>query len=336
MEGVGDDLMASNIDATKPAASSALSSAEMRTNFSHAKTEIEALQASTTSLGTDKVAKAGDTMTGDLFVNSATASTTTGTGALKVAGGVGIVGAMFLAGALNVTNATASTSTTTGALIVTGGIGVGATISVGVGSVGTPSILIGTAGIYGPVGGTIGMGNSGTQFAQFGATGSFVYGGAGISQGIEYTGTASAAGALGELTFRGRNDAAAAVQYARILAVSDVVTAGAHTGAVRHYVTIANASTEVLRVESAGIDIRGAARVLKVNGTQVVSALKTGWTTAWTGTATRTTVATYTAPTISAGYVAAEVQAIADGLQAVSRGFKALTDDLRSHGLIGA
>jgi len=36
--------MASNIDATKPAAGSAVSSAELRTNFQAAKTEIEALQ----------------------------------------------------------------------------------------------------------------------------------------------------------------------------------------------------------------------------------------------------------------------------------------------------
>jgi hypothetical protein len=56
--------------------------------------------------------------------------------------------------------------------------------------------------------------------------------------------------------------------------------------------------------------------------------------TAWTGTASRATAATYTSPTISAGYVAAEVQAIADGLQAVSRAMMALVDDLKANGAL--
>lgn len=56
--------------------------------------------------------------------------------------------------------------------------------------------------------------------------------------------------------------------------------------------------------------------------------------TAWTGTASRGTAATYTAPVISAGYVAAEVQAIADGLQAVSRAMMALVDDLKANGVL--
>lgn len=51
------------------------------------------------------------------------------------------------------------------------------------------------------------------------------------------------------------------------------------------------------------------------------------WTAA-TGTASRATFATYTAPTISAAYVQAEVQAIANALQTVSRAMKAVVDDI--------
>lgn len=54
--------MASSIDATKPTAGAALT-ADVRNNFSAAKTEIEALQAAVASA---LVAKAGDTLTGAL------------------------------------------------------------------------------------------------------------------------------------------------------------------------------------------------------------------------------------------------------------------------------
>lgn len=53
----------------------------------------------------------------------------------------------------------------------------------------------------------------------------------------------------------------------------------------------------------------------------------TGWT-ACTGTALKSGFATYTAPVISAGYVQAEVQAIANATQANSRTLKALIDAL--------
>lgn len=57
----------------------------------------------------------------------------------------------------------------------------------------------------------------------------------------------------------------------------------------------------------------------------------TGWA-ADTGTASRATAATYTAPTISNPPTQAEVQAIANALQAVSRGQKAVKDDLIAQG----
>lgn len=59
--------------------------------------------------------------------------------------------------------------------------------------------------------------------------------------------------------------------------------------------------------------------------TKVDKNTSTGWT-ACTGTALKGGFATYTAPTISAGYVQAEVQALANGLQSVSRAVKALID----------
>lgn len=73
------------------------------------------------------------------------------------------------------------------------------------------------------------------------------------------------------------------------------------------------------------------------SGTKVVGTRKTGWSTA-TGTAARATYATYTSPTISNPPTQAEVQAIADHLQIISRTLKALIDDLHGtagHGLIG-
>lgn len=73
----------------------------------------------------------------------------------------------------------------------------------------------------------------------------------------------------------------------------------------------------------------------RVDGTKVVGNRVTGWGAA-TGTATRTAIATYTAPTISNPPTQAEVQAIADALQAWSRRTKAVTDDIATHGLIGA
>ena len=51
-----------------------------------------------------------------------------------------------------------------------------------------------------------------------------------------------------------------------------------------------------------------------------------------TGTLSRTTFATYTAPTVGAAYVQAEVQAIANALQTVSRTLAALITDLRTNG----
>lgn len=68
---------------------------------------------------------------GDAIIAGTTESTNTTTGALKVAGGAGIVKNLNVGGAGTIASTTDSTSTTTGALIVTGGVGVGKRISAG-------------------------------------------------------------------------------------------------------------------------------------------------------------------------------------------------------------
>ena len=73
----------------------------------------------------------------------------------------------------------------------------------------------------------------------------------------------------------------------------------------------------------------------RINGTQVVTARRTGWASP-TGTAARGAFATYAAPAIASPPAQAEVQAIADHVQLLSQRVKALVDDLTAHGLIGA
>ena len=70
-------------------------------------------------------------------------------------------------------------------------------------------------------------------------------------------------------------------------------------------------------------------------GVQVLNTRVTGFG-AMTGTATKTAIATYTAPVISSPPTQAEVQGIADALQALSRRVKAGDDAMFSHGMIGA
>ncbi len=80
-------------------------------------------------------ASAGQTVTLNEFggytqVGNGLASTSTTTGALRVIGGVGITGAVNIAGNTSISSSTASTNTTTGALVVTGGVGVGASVNI--------------------------------------------------------------------------------------------------------------------------------------------------------------------------------------------------------------
>ncbi len=68
---------------------------------------------------------------GELNIRSTSASTSTTTGALRVAGGLGAQGAVNVGGQINGTATTASTSTTTGALVTAGGAGIAGALHVG-------------------------------------------------------------------------------------------------------------------------------------------------------------------------------------------------------------
>lgn len=98
-------------------------------------------------------------------------------------------------------------------------------------------------------------------------------------------------------------------------------------------VTLSHSGTQVAATATTGINL-ATGKVLSVNGTQVLGARITGWA-ADTGTDKRTANATYTSPTISNPPTQAEVQAIADALQNLSRTQKALKADLFTQGIIG-
>jgi hypothetical protein len=102
-------------------------------------------------------------------------------------------------------------------------------------------------------------------------------------------------------------------------------TGSTETSYVGWYLTASGYSSDI----ASGIDIRGATGATGATGDAGAAGTilgdDTGYT-AWTGTADKTSHATYTAPTISGSYTAAEVQDIADGLQNVSRLAKALLD----------
>jgi ribosomal protein L31 len=68
-------------------------------------------------------------VSGIIITNSTAASTSPSTGALLVAGGVGIDGDINLNGGITINSTTSSTSTTTGALRVSGGVGIGGTLT---------------------------------------------------------------------------------------------------------------------------------------------------------------------------------------------------------------
>jgi carbonic anhydrase/acetyltransferase-like protein (isoleucine patch superfamily) len=65
------------------------------------------------------------------FVNGTLDSTSTSTGALLVAGGVGIAKSVFVGGRVSIQNTTNSTSTATGALMVAGGVGIARDTNIG-------------------------------------------------------------------------------------------------------------------------------------------------------------------------------------------------------------
>ncbi len=88
--------------------------------------------------------------TGGIRLVHTTASTTTATGALTVAGGVGVGGDIYVGGIIDVLNTSEATSTSTGALQVVGGVGVGRDIWVGQRlNVGSDAIITGDVSVNG-------------------------------------------------------------------------------------------------------------------------------------------------------------------------------------------
>lgn len=97
---------------------------------------------------------------GDVTISTATTSTTTGNGALKVAGGVGIGGTANIGGVVKLTDATDSTTSSTGALQVAGGVGIAKNLSI------NGKILGGNPTTYGSITVTGSTGTySGIQFS---------------------------------------------------------------------------------------------------------------------------------------------------------------------------
>lgn len=92
------------------------------------------------------------------------------------------------------------------------------------------------------------------------------------------------------------------------------------------------AANTVASVTSDGFDLAGS-KSLRVNGTQVVAARRTGWTAA-TGAANRGLFAAAAAGTASATYIQAEAQDSRSRIAALEARFVALEADCRAHGLI--
>lgn len=88
---------------------------------------------------------------GVVNIPNTTTSTSSTTGALKVAGGAGIAGTMFVGGDVDITSTSAATSTTTGSLVVSGGVGIagatyiGGQISIAGGTPGAGKVLVSDA-----------------------------------------------------------------------------------------------------------------------------------------------------------------------------------------------
>jgi hypothetical protein len=98
--------------------------------FSNANSEVQTDIANTVDF-TDPDLTFSAVQVGSVTVSSTTASSSNTTGALVVAGGVGISGAVNASGLVRATDTTASTSTSTGAVVVSGGVGVAGNTHIG-------------------------------------------------------------------------------------------------------------------------------------------------------------------------------------------------------------
>ena len=106
------------------------------------------------------------TVNGAIAVNitNTLSSISTTTGALQVAGGVGIGGNLYTSGNVRLLNTVSSTSTITGALTVAGGVGIGGNLNIG-GIVNISNTLSSTSTITGAVVVAGGVGISGNLYA---------------------------------------------------------------------------------------------------------------------------------------------------------------------------
>ena len=107
----------------------------------------------------------------------------------------------------------------------------------------------------------------------------------------------------------------------RVLQLTSWVGGGGSTPTdlINYYVGSAGMVSDI----ASGMDIRGAEGAAGADGT--ILGTDTGYS-AWTGTADKTSKATYTAPDISATYDEAQIQAMANAIQDNARLLKALLD----------
>ncbi|NJC06938.1 hypothetical protein GGQ97_002731 [Sphingomonas kaistensis] len=107
---------------------------------------------------------------------------------------------------------------------------------------------------------------------------------------------------------------------------------GLHLSASTQGVRLQVAAVTTATVTADGIDLT-AGKTLRVAGTQVVGAQRTGWTAA-TGAANRSAFAAATAGTAAATYVQTEAQEVRNRIAALEARLVALETDCRAHGLI--
>lgn len=120
---------------------------------------------------------------------------------------------------------------------------------------------------------------------------------------------------------------AAIVANIESTATAQAAADAAQDSAISAIADAAAASANAAAAQSDATDALGIA------GTAVQQDLGPAWT-APTGTASRVSFATYTAPVISASPTQAEVQAVANAVQALSRALKAVVDDLTANGAL--
>ena len=183
----------------------------------------------------------GGTITNPLFINNATPTSSTSTGAFVVLGGVGIGGGLVVGNITTVTNTTNASSTATGALQVRGGAGIGGELFVGSTASVRTSLYIGE--------------NTSTTYVG-GYTKSLVLdggaGGVGGLAGFEIRGgNLSGLGVQSVVNFLARTSAGTTVNSARIEVTN---SAGAtNVGIMRLYTRSSSALIEALRIDDSQV-----------------------------------------------------------------------------------